>query len=105
MLRPRNAAVPPRIFAHETLLIMLHGLACWLVGRRIPVTSAAFAYAEPAYSDEYRIMYSTQLRFGQSRTALSFDAYYLALPLIQDERSLADFLPVAPGCLILKYKN
>ncbi|HTN64863.1 MAG TPA: AraC family transcriptional regulator, partial [Burkholderiaceae bacterium] len=60
VLRQRDESAALRIFAHETLLIMLHGLACWLAGRRIPVLSTAFAYAEPAYSEEYRSMYSTQ---------------------------------------------
>ncbi len=104
-LHSRIEGTAPRIFAHETLLIMLHGLACWLVGRRIPVLSAGFAYAEPAYSEEYRSMYSSQLRFDEAYTSLRFDAAYLALPLIQDERSLQEFLRLAPANLVLKYKN
>ncbi|HEY4714429.1 MAG TPA: AraC family transcriptional regulator, partial [Aquirhabdus sp.] len=48
-----------RVFGHETLLIMQHGLACWLVGRRIPVLAAGFAYPEPSYSAEYLLMYSS----------------------------------------------
>lgn len=105
VLRPRDAGAAVRVFAHETLLIMLHGLACWLVGRRIPVLATAFAYAEPAWSEEYRTMYSTRLYFDAPQTALRFDAAYLALPLVQNERSLKDFLRTAPGSLILKYKN
>jgi len=105
VLQQRDESAALRIFAHETLLIMLHGLACWLAGRRIPVLSTAFAYAEPAYSEEYRSMYSTQLRFDAPRTALRFDAAYLTLPLVQNECTLKDFLRTAPGNLILKYKN
>jgi AraC-like DNA-binding protein len=105
VLRPGPSGRPPRVFAHETLLIMLHGLACWLVGRRIPVLSATFAYPEPAWSEEYRTMYSSQLRFSQPLTSIRFDAAYLALPVIQDERSSKDFLRLAPSNLILKYKN
>lgn len=104
-LHPRGAGEAPRIFAHETMLIMLHGLACWLAGRRIPVLSTSFAYPEPAYSEEYRTMYSSRLRFDQASTAMRFDAAYLALPLAQDERTLADFLRLAPANLVLKYKN
>lgn len=105
VLRPSPAGQAPRVFAHETLLIMLHGLACWLVGRRIPVLSTGFAYAEPAWSAEYRTMYSSQLRFNEPLTSMRFDAAYLALPVIQDERSSKDFLRLAPANLILKYKN
>ena len=104
-LHPRGAGEAPRIFAHETMLIMLHGLACWLVGRRIPVLSTSFAYPEPAYSEEYRTMYSSRLRFDQASTSMRFDAAYLALPLAQDERTLTDFLRLAPANLVLKYKN
>jgi len=95
----------PRIFAHETLLIMLHGLMCWLVGRRIVITLAEFAYPEPAYSREYRVMYSTNLRFGQSRTAMTFDVSKLELPVTQNEKTLRRFLRAAPTNFIVKYKN
>lgn len=49
----RIADKPQRTFAHEVLLMLLHGVACWLVGRRIPILRAEFAYAEPAHSEEY----------------------------------------------------
>lgn len=94
-----------RIFAHETLLMLLHGVACWLVGRRIPILRAEFSYAEPPHSAEYRLMYSTQLSFGRSNTVISFDASYLDLPVVQDERSVKEFLRTAPEKILVKYKN
>jgi AraC-like DNA-binding protein len=104
-LRTRASTAAPRMFAHEALLIMIHGVACWLVGRRIPITAAAFAYPEPAHSAEYRVMYSTQLYFSQPQTRISFDATYLDLPVVQNERSLKEFLRVAPQNILIKYKN
>jgi AraC-like DNA-binding protein len=104
-LQERPASNAPRIFAHETLLIMLHGLICWLVGRRVPILSVAFAYPEPVYSAEYRIMYSTTLRFSQPDTVVAFDASCLDLPVIQNERTVVEFLRIAPENVILKYKN
>jgi hypothetical protein len=53
------------VFGHETLLILQHGIACWLVGRRIPILQAGFAYSEPDYSQEYHLMYSQELLFDQ----------------------------------------
>lgn len=100
----RSAAAPP-ILGYETLLMMQHGLACWLVGRRIPVLAAAFSYPEPSRSAEYPRMYSEQLRFGQESTTLAFDRSCLALPVIQDERSVRDFLREAPANIVVKYKN
>jgi len=98
-------AVQPKIFGHETLLMMQHGLACWLIGRRIPIISASFSYEEPIYSEEYRFMYSTQLAFNQAVTSLSFSSLHLDLPVVQNEASATEFLRGAPANIVLKYKN
>ena len=94
-----------RVFAHEVLLMLLHGVACWLVGRRIPVLRAQFAYAEPRHSAEYRLMYSTQLSFNAPHTALVFHSSFLGLPVVQNERTLKEFLRNAPENILVKYKN
>jgi AraC-like DNA-binding protein len=94
-----------RVFAHEVLLMLLHGLSCWLVGRRIPILRAQFSYAEPRHSGEYRLMYSTTLRFNRPHTAIEFDASHLELPIVQNERSLKEFLRSAPENILVKYKN
>lgn len=95
----------PRVFGHETLLIFQHGLACWLVGRRIPVVVAGFAYPEPRYSKEYQLMYAHDLQFDQPYTSLTFDRGYLDLPLVQNERTAREFIKEAPANIVLKYKN
>ena len=100
----RNAQ-GPRIFAHETMLIMLHGLMCWLVGRRVPILQARFAYPEPAYSAEYKMMYSAHLSFDMPATQIEFEPRYLALPLVQDRETLQVFLRDAPENIVLKYKS
>lgn len=105
VIEERDTADKPKIFGHETLLMMQHGLACWLVGRRIPIQSAAFAYAQPIRSAEYRFMYSEQLQFNEGRTRLRFDRRYLELPVIQNEKTVRDFLRIAPANIVLKYKN
>lgn len=95
----------PRVLGHETLLMLQHGLACWLIGRRIPVLAAGFAYPEPSRSAEYQFMYSNQLTFNQSTTSLCFDRSYLMLPVIQNERTVKEFVRNAPANIVLKYKN
>jgi AraC-like DNA-binding protein len=97
--------VPPRVFANEVLLMLLHGVACWLVGRRIPVLRAQFVYPEPPHSAEYRLMYSTELEFNAAHTALVFHASQLDLSIVQNERSLKEFLRTAPENILVKYKN
>jgi AraC-like DNA-binding protein len=104
-VQPGSARVKHRVFAHELLLTMLHGVACWLVGRRIPILRAEFCYPEPPHSAEYRVMYSTQLSFNKANTAISFDADFLELPVVQDERSVKEFLRSAPENFLVNYKN
>jgi AraC-like DNA-binding protein len=95
----------PHIFGHEALLIMQYGVACWLVGRRIPVLSAEFSYPEPERSAEYHVMYSPHVHFDAAATSLNFDRACLDLPVIQNEQTLKEFLRGAPGNIVLKYKN
>ncbi len=101
----QRAGVPPKPFAHEVLLTLLHGVSCWLVGRRIPIVRAQFAYPEPAYGAEYRVMYSSELKFNRPQTAIEFEAAHLRLPIVQNERSVKEFLRNAPENILVKYKN
>lgn len=105
ILRERVPGAPPRVFGHEVLLMLLHGVACWLVGRRIPILRAQFGYPEPAHSAEYRLMYCTDLTYGLPHTAIVFGADYLNLPIVQNERSVKEFLRTAPESILVKYKN
>ena len=99
--RPAEFAV----FAHETVLIMLHGLMCWLIGRRISIHEAAFAYSRPAWWREYQSMYSTELTFDAGRSRIEFDARALDAPVVQDEASVREFLREAPHNFIVKFKD
>ncbi|WP_049974323.1 AraC family transcriptional regulator [Azospirillum sp. B4] len=92
-------------FAQETLMAYLYGLACWLVRRRIPLEAADFAHAAPPYAEEYRVLYSSTLRFGQEAGRLWFDAALLALPVAQDARTAVAFLTRAPENFLVRYRN
>lgn len=105
VLSPTHAGGATRVFAHETLLVMVYGLACWLAGRRLPVLAAEFAYSEPPTSPEYPALFSDVLRFDADRTRLLFDAGLLDLPVVQSERTAKEFLRVAPENILLRYKN
>jgi AraC-like DNA-binding protein len=105
LLHERIAGASQRVFAHELLLMLLYGVSCWLVGRRIPILRTEFSYAEPAHSAEYRLMYCADLRFERPNTVVAFDASYLDLPVVQNERSVKEFLRTAPESILLKYKN
>jgi AraC-like DNA-binding protein len=105
ILHERAAGASQRVFAHELLLMLLHGVSCWLVGRRIPILRAEFSYAEPVHSAEYRLMYCAALAFNRPNTFIVFEESYLGLPVVQNERSIKDFLRTAPENILLKYKN
>lgn len=104
-LLPTDPERPPRLFLQETLLTFMHGLACWLVRRRIPVVRADFAYPRPPHAGEYHLLYASRLHFDQTQTALWLDAAHLDLPTVQDERTVKDFLRAAPENMLTKYKN
>ncbi len=105
ILHERVPGAGQRVFAHELLLMLLYGVSCWLVGRRIPILRTEFSYAEPAHSAEYRLMYCTDLRFDRPNTVIAFEAGHLDLPVVQNERSIKEFLRTAPEGILLKYKN
>ncbi len=94
-----------RVFAHETLFVMLHGLMCWLVRRRIVIAAADLAYSRPSWSREYRHIIGDQVRFDQPITEFRFSAMDLIVPVVQSERSVREFLRDAPRSFIVKYRN
>lgn len=104
-LENRITAPDARRFADETFLVMVHGLMCWLAGKRIPLSSASFAYPRPEHAHEYTVMYSENLLFDAPATAIRFEARWLGAPLAQTPDSLKSFLRTAPQSVFLKYKN
>jgi AraC-like DNA-binding protein len=104
-LHNRISNTDARRFADETLLVMLHGLMCWLAGKRLALTQAAFGFAAPPHAREYRVMFSDQLEFGAPETRITFDARVLSLPIVQTRETLKAFLRNAPQSVFLKYKN
>lgn len=91
-----------RRFADETLLVMLHGLLCWLAGRRVPLARLDWAHPRPAHADEYRRMFSPVICFDAPATAVHFDARLLQAEVRVDAASLRAFLRDAPQSVFLK---
>ena len=101
----RIADPEARRFADETFLVIVHGLASWLAGRRLPLRAAEFAHPAPAHAAEYGVMFTRRVAFGAPHTAIRFEAGLLASPVVQDEAALKAFLCAAPQSVFLKYKN
>ena len=101
----QSSAIACKPFAHETLLVMVHGLVCWLVGRRIPIVDAAFGYAQPEHFSEYYVLFGTQIAFSRPSTYLEFDIGVRDFAIVQTPASLKEFLRGAPENILVKYKN
>ncbi|ANZ38597.1 AraC family transcriptional regulator [Lentzea guizhouensis] len=87
-------------FLTESLLVLWHRFSSWLIGRRIPLTGATFAYPEPAHAGEYHLIFSCPLTFGAEHTTISFDPKFLRMPVVQDEAALKRFLRHSPAELL-----
>lgn len=100
--QPARPEADARRFADETLLIMLHGLLCWLAGARVPVARLEMAHPRPPHADEYRRMFSPAMRFDAPRTLLVFDPRVLAQRAAVDAAALKAFLRDAPSSVFTK---
>ncbi|MGW7101364.1 AraC family transcriptional regulator [Streptomyces sp. NPDC054838] len=87
-------------FLAECVLAIWHRLSSWLIGRRIPLLHAAFAYPAPPYEDEYEVLFDCPVRFGADRTAAAFAAHWLTAPLVREEPALDAMLRRAPFDLL-----
>jgi hypothetical protein len=106
VLHERAAGANQRVFAHELLLMLLYGVSCWLVGRRIPILRTEFSYRGTRPQRGVSPDVLLRSAFRQIRIPLiAFEASYLDLPVVQNERSLKEFLRTAPESILLKYKN
>ncbi|HJV25200.1 MAG TPA: AraC family transcriptional regulator [Aromatoleum sp.] len=94
-----------RLFAHGTLFVILHGLASWLTGRRLPILETAFRQEAPPHVAEYRLIFGDPLAFGQPASRLVLDVRSLALPVIRDAKSATEFLRQAPANFLVKYRS
>jgi AraC-like DNA-binding protein len=101
-----DVAVPPlRAFAYFTFWMIVHGVLCWLAGRRIPILALDLRSAAPQDCEDYRVMFSEHLRFAQPRTRMMFADECLDLPIRRNESDLQRFLARAPGNILVKYRD
>ncbi|WP_220636619.1 AraC family transcriptional regulator [Georgfuchsia toluolica] len=100
-----NADDSCRMFAFEWLLRLLHGLACWLVGRELHLGSVRFPYSRPAYAADYDLIYTPCSMFGGQKLIASMKANLLDLPIRRDDDALEGFLEGAPGKIAMLYRR
>ncbi|MBB1254516.1 AraC family transcriptional regulator [Streptomyces alkaliterrae] len=90
----------PDHFLSESLVVIWHRLSSWVVGRRIPLLWAEFAYPPPPHREEYERLFGCPCRFDAARTRAAMDADWLAAPVVRDEAALRRLLHAAPADLL-----
>lgn len=96
---------PKRAFTYFTYWMIVHGVACWLAGRRIPILAIELRCAEPDFCEDYAVMFSENLRFDRPRTRMIFSADCLDLPIKRSVEELKRFLARAPANILVKYRD
>lgn len=96
---------PRRAFTYFTFWMIVHGVACWLAGRRIPILAIELRCAEPPFCDDYRVMFSENLQFDRPRTRMIIAADSLNAPLRRSVDELQRFLAEAPGNILVRYRD
>lgn len=96
---------PRRAFTYFTYWMIVHGVACWLAGRRIPILAVELRCAAPDFCDDYQVMFSENLRFDRPRTRMIFSADCLDLPIKRSAEELKRFLAHAPANILVKYRD
>ena len=92
-------------YVERTFLFFTFGLACWLVGRRIPLLQVDFATLDKDLpSDAFRL-FQAPLRYQDGQVGLRFDQRWLDLPVVQTAQSVEEFLRQAPASLVVKYRD
>lgn len=92
-VQPRGA----RVLVHEVMLKLVHGVASWLIERRIALVRVDFAFAAPARAPEYVYLFAGPVHFDTAQTALYVESSDLAAPIRQDMSALSAFLRRAPA--------
>ncbi len=100
-----SAADPARVFAFEWLLRLIHGVACWFVGRGIALDSVRFPYPRPAHADDYALVYTEHSSFEGDTLLALFRDNLLDLPIRRDDAALNRFLEKAPGRISILYRR
>ncbi|GAB7539161.1 AraC family transcriptional regulator [Burkholderia sp. 22PA0099] len=101
----RDAEARPPAFVYATFFILVYGLTCWLIGRRIPVLTACLRSPAPEVPRDYRQIFCDDLRFDSPDAYVDLDPAFATLPVVQTPPSLKAFLRNAPGNFIVKYRN
>lgn len=97
VLHLRGDGPRPQRFAQEVMLKLVHGMASWLAGHKVPIARVDLAFTAPPYAADYVYLYPGQAVFNQPMTAIHFDRHWLEGPVRQHAGAIGDFLQRAPA--------
>ncbi|MFB2531634.1 AraC family transcriptional regulator [Paracoccus sp. p3-h83] len=92
-------------FAYRSYWLILLGLACWLVGRRIPLLQVDFRGPPPPHRRDYHQFFGAPVRFDRPDSRVIFAARYLDLPIHRSPQALRQFLRGAPANILVRYRH
>ena len=96
---------PARAFTYFTFWMYVHGLTCWLANQRVPLLSVDLRCSEHDFIDDYRVMFSCNLRFDCRQSQILFSADILNAPIKRTAQDLQRFLRHAPNNIMVKYRD
>lgn len=94
-LQPQGE-VPVHSFGHMLILKLAHGILSWLAGQETPVKQVWFAFASPAFAQDYAVIFPAIVTFDRPATSISFDLNKLGPVQMRSTAELDLFLENAP---------
>lgn len=104
-LVPRRPVSAPLSYALRTFSFFAYGLACWLVARRVPLTSVQYPSDWRVSQGDAVSLFQAPIREGAQRVGWACERRWLDLPVVQNGQSLAEFLRQAPASLLVRYRD
>lgn len=86
----------------RTSLAVWHRFNCWLTGQEIPLESISFSFSCPDSFRELAETYPATIRFDQLYNGFEYKASYLESKIVQNSKTLEDFLRMAPYHLVIR---
>lgn len=104
-IHPRGRNDGACMFAQRSFMFFAYGLACWLVGRRIPLLDATYYAEDAALRNVASRLFQAPVEPGTHWMGLRFEAHWLTLPVVRSDEALAPFLRQAPDNLLVRYRD
>jgi len=88
-------------FVVEAVFTAVHRFICWLVDKKVEIHEAGFHYPAPIHEQEYPLLFGKKIKFSCSQSYLCFDKDYLLMPIMQNQKTLNEFMRYAPYGFLL----